>query len=195
MIRFMDEPPEAGILGAYILNADGTPQWSFGKFPTILSETITAWGLNSRWPLARWFGPQLGFSDDYIETDWVLGAALMIRREALEQAGALDEGFFMYSEEIDLAYRVKKAGWKNYVLRSAPVIHLGQQSTRQVPASMKAELFRSKARYFLKHRGWAAAQLMKTIFGASILSKRWGYRLLGKTEPGNLWAQTWEHYS
>jgi N-acetylglucosaminyl-diphospho-decaprenol L-rhamnosyltransferase len=195
MVKFMEDQPGAGIVGANILNPDNTPQLCFGKFPSVLSESMTAWGFNSRWPLSRWQSPPLGFSGEHIETDWVLGAALLIRHEVLIQAGGLDEDYFMYSEEVDLAYRVKKVGWHVFVLGTAPVVHLGGQSSQQIPAPMKAELFRSKVRYFLKHHGQTSAGVVNAMFGASILGKRWVYRLLGKMHLSNMWSETWAYYS
>jgi GT2 family glycosyltransferase len=194
MVAFMKAYPMAGIVGAYIRNPDGTPQRCFGAFPTVVSESICAWGLDSRLPFARWFVARPIEPNGHLETDWVLGAALMIRRKTLEQIGVLDENYFMYSEEIDLCYRVKKAGWRNFILGTAHIIHLGGQSTRQMSATMKAQLFLSKLRYFRKHRGRAAAAFLNVMFGASILSKRWVYYLYGKTEMSNLWVETWTHF-
>ena len=70
----MSDHPEAGVVGAYILNPDGTPQWCFGRFPTILSETACAWGLNTRSRFSTGYGPGSTFATDSLEVDWVLGA-------------------------------------------------------------------------------------------------------------------------
>ena len=70
-----------------------------------------------------------------------------------------------------------QAGWKNYVLGTAHITHLGQQSTGQAPAAMKAELFRSKLRYFRKQHGAMAAQWLRLGFSASILARLFYYRL------------------
>ena len=193
MVSFMQSRPEAGIVGPLVLNVDGTPQRCYGAFPDIFSESIYAWGLDSRWPLSRWFGASSGFLTNGTETGWVLGAALMIRREALEKVGFLDDSYFMYSEEIDLAYRVRKAGWRNFVLGCARIIHLGGQSTQQNRALMKAELFRSKVRYFRKHHGAAAAGWMIMVFSTSIWAKWLAYYLLGKSDVSKSWAETWSY--
>ena len=195
MVEFMDAHPDAGIVGSYVLNPDGTPQACFWKFPTLVSETAYAFGLDSRQPFSTWFGPQLGFEKEYLQIDWVLGASLLIRRAALDQAGLLDEQFFMYSEEVDLCYRVAQAGWKNYVLGTARITHFGGQSSRQMPAPMKAELFHNKIKYFRKHKGPPMAWAMCAIFSASILSRMWMYRLRGCTQMFDLWSEAWEYFT
>lgn len=195
MHTFMLEHPEVGIVGAFILNSDRTPQLCFGKFPTLVSEAAYSWGLDSRLPLGGHLARGLRASANWLETDWVMGAALMTKREVVKQTGGLDEAFFMYSEEIDFAYRAKKAGWKTFVLRNAPIIHLGHQSSDKAPDRMKAELFRSKVRYFEKHRGHVAALLLRAIFALSILTKRWFYLLAGRQAQSRIWANTWSRYA
>jgi N-acetylglucosaminyl-diphospho-decaprenol L-rhamnosyltransferase len=195
MVSFMDEHPDAGVVGGFVLNPDGTPQACFWDFPTIVSETAYAWGLDSRQPFLCWFGPRLGFKQDFLQVGWVLGATLMIRREALTQVGLLDENFFMYSEEVDWCYRVRQAGWKNYVLGAARIIHFGGQSSKQIPAPMKAELFRSKVKFFRKHQGAGAAALMEFVFAASIFTRQWMYRLRGNAEKVAIWTEASEYFS
>ena len=192
MIKFLDENPCAGIVGAWVQNPDGTPQRCYGNFPTIFSESAYAWGLDSR--LSKWFVRRSSLLQDAQQTDWVLGAALMIRRDILNQVGHLDEEYFMYSEEIDLCYRVKQKGWTNYVLGTAHIIHLGGQSSQQIPAPMKAELFRSKVKYFRKHHGLGVSLLMFLIFATSILARRLLYRLQGQTQRSNVWAEVWKYF-
>jgi N-acetylglucosaminyl-diphospho-decaprenol L-rhamnosyltransferase len=194
MVSFLDEHPEAGIVGASVLNPDGTPQRCFGSFPTILSESAYAWGLDSSPLCSKWLVPAPLHSDECRQTDWVLGAALMVRRAALDRVGYLDEEYFMYSEEIDLCHRVKKDGWTNYVLAAAPIIHLGGQSAQQIPAPMKAELFRSKVKYFRKHRGRLAAAFMHSVFALSILARRAAYRLRGRKQTVGLWTDVWSYF-
>lgn len=190
IVAFMHSTPRAGIVGANVINPDGSPQRCFGKFPTLLSESIYAWGLDTRLPIER----QVVLDGHAVETDWVLGAALAARRDALVQVGGFDEAYFMYSEEVDLCYRVKQAGWRNFILPSAHVVHFGGESTRQMPAAMKAELFRSKVRYFRKHRGALAANVMHLMFGASIWGRRVAHTLRGRKEASALWTEAWTHF-
>jgi hypothetical protein len=193
MAAFMDAHPETGILGGNILNADGTSQFCYGRFPSLLSETAFAWGLDTHFPLSMRFKPCFA-KREFIETDWVVGAALMVRRELLDRVGLLDESYFMYSEEIDLAYRARCDGWRTYVLRDARIVHLRQQSSKQAAAAMKAQLFRSKVLYFQKHHGRTAASLLQSVFASSILAKWWVYRLQRKSGLSQMWSETFKHF-
>jgi GT2 family glycosyltransferase len=92
-----------------------------------------------------------------------------LRRAALEQVGLFDEGYFIYSEEVDLCYRLGQAGWPLYWVPEAEVIHYGGQSTRQVAMDMFLRLYQSKLLYFRKHHGWLAAQGYKLILVVATL--------------------------
>jgi GT2 family glycosyltransferase len=85
--------------------------------------------------------------------DWVVGACLLVRREAYEQIGGLDEGFFMYSEELDWCRRCKSAGWQITYLPTATVIHHEGRSSEQVVPARHIHFQSSKVRYFRKHHG------------------------------------------
>jgi len=105
MVEFMTAHPNTGGLGPKLLNPDLTSQ----REGSLLSKRF--W--NSKTP---------------IETNFLTGAALMIRRGVFEKVGLLDENFFFYNEDIDICRRIKKAGWKLYFLPSAQIIHIGQQT-------------------------------------------------------------------
>jgi GT2 family glycosyltransferase len=185
---------DASIVGADVRNADGSPQWSYGTFPSIGSEILYAVGVNSRRPFAHWLQPSVPPLPIGQETDWVLGAALVVRRSVLSQVGLLDEQYFMFSEEVDFARRVKNAGGKVYVLGGATIIHLGQQSTRQISGAMKAELFRSKVRYFRKHHGSAAALVLEVVFGVSVLARIAVFRMRSAPERERVWIAAWKRW-
>ena len=89
---------------------------------------------------------------------------MMVRREAMEQVGLLDEGFFMYCEEVDWARRLREAGWAIFCVPSAEVVHFEGQSTRQFRESMFVALWRSRMRLFAKHEGrfynWAVRRIL-----------------------------------
>jgi N-acetylglucosaminyl-diphospho-decaprenol L-rhamnosyltransferase len=85
------------------------------------------------------------------QIDHPLGACLLVRREVIDQVGLMDDGFFMYCEEIDWCLRIKRAGWQIWHVGDAPIIHHGGQSTSQFRSRMFVELHRSRARFFAKH--------------------------------------------
>ncbi|WP_013325277.1 glycosyltransferase family 2 protein [Gloeothece verrucosa] len=126
LIQFMDENPNVGLSGAQLLFPDGSIQPSPRRFPT--------WGsvLARRSPL-RIFLRNSGFNRRHLmldidhsqpfPVDWLLGACLLIRQEVLETVGPLDEGFFLYVEDIDWARRIHQQGWKVYYIPTAQIIH------------------------------------------------------------------------
>ena len=100
--------------------------------------------------------------DDAIQpVDWLVGACLLVRREAYQQVGGLDEGFFMYSEELDWCRRIKSAGWEIVYLPTATVVHHEGKSSEQVVAARHIYFQSSKVRYFRKHHGAVQAELLR----------------------------------
>lgn len=170
LVDFLDEHPEAGAVGARILNPDGSLQISSHPRPTLSRELWRLFHLDAlspyaMYPLAKWETNQPQ------EVDVLGGACLLLRKEVLEQVGLLDEDYFIYAEEVDLCYRIQRAGWRIYWVPQAEVVHFGGQSTRQVPTEMFLHLYRSNIKYFRKHYGWSAAQIYKLILGIAALSR------------------------
>ena len=163
MLDYMDAHPQAGVLGPQLLYADRTIQSTRRRFPTLAAAFFESTWLQPlaprRW-LDRYYARDL--PDDAIaEVDWLVGAALMVRREAYEQVGGLDEGFFMYSEELDWCRRMKAAGWRVVYLPSAQIIHHEAKSSAQVPAATHIRFNTSKVRYFRKSHGALAAEVLR----------------------------------
>jgi hypothetical protein len=90
--------------------------------------------------------------------DWVKGAALLARREAIERVGPMDEEFFMYSEELDWCRRFREAGWRVVYLPTAQIVHHEGKSSEQVVAARHIHFQTSKVRYFRKYHGAVAAE-------------------------------------
>ena len=163
MVAYMDEHPEVGALGPQLLNPDGSVQSSRRRFPTLTTAFLESTVLQLWFPdnavLRRYY--VLDRPDDEVqEVDWVVGAAILIRREAWDQVGPLDEGFFMYSEELDWCRRARERGWRVVYLPAAQVVHYGAQSSEQVKPLQHIHFQRSKVRYFRKHHGpWQAEAL------------------------------------
>ncbi len=194
LLDFQCTHPQAGIIGAFLLNRDGSPQPSALRFPSFWSETFFAFGLDSRLPFALWLGRRGHFMGEWVRSDCVSGAAFMIKRLVLDMVGMFDEKFYMYSDEVDLQLRSKQAGWEIYVLPSAPVVHLGAASTRQSAEKMKAELFSSKLYYFRKHHSRVSALALSWVFKASILGRILKYYLVGNARERDMWIQAWKHF-
>jgi hypothetical protein len=179
MVAFMESHPEAGVVGSALLNPDHSSQPSFALFPRPLVEAI--------WPSTNWSHYLIQHKDRPFEADSVCGAALLVRREVLEQVGPLDTDFDpIYSEEVEWCYRIKKTGWKIYSLPDANIIHYGSYTmNRAVPR--KYELLLShKARYFRKHSGLYAVRLYKTALYLATMVKFLWWSLISLTRPHDM---------
>ena len=163
MVAFADAHPDVGVVGPQLLNPDGSVQSSRRRFPTLATAFFESTWLQPYAPrrlLERYY--VLDRSDDEVqEVDWVTGAALMARREAIEQVGPLDEGFFMYSEELDWCRRFKEAGWRVVYLPTAQIVHHVGKSSEQVLPARHIHFQTSKVRYFRKYHGPVAAELLR----------------------------------
>ena len=168
LVKFMDEHRRAGACGGKLLYGDGTLQHSAFRFPTLaqifldffpLNWRLTDSRFNGRYP-REWYARGKPF-----QVDHPLGADFLVRREAVEQVGWLDDKFFIYCEEIDWAIRLKRAGWQIWCVPQAEIVHHEAQSTRQFRDAMFVELWRARKRLFTKHYSplfrWAANQIIR----------------------------------
>jgi GT2 family glycosyltransferase len=183
LVRFADERPAAGIVGAMLLNPDGSFQGSFADFPSLHSELLSAAGLGTRL-FGRWY-PNYGphGSQGTRRVDYVQGACMLARRAAIERVGMLDEGYFMYNEETDWCLRMCYAGWETWYTPEAQIVHYGGQSTRQVRHAMIQALYRSKVRFFHQHYGPIRATILRAGFVAVLRAKWAALALLGVVRP------------
>lgn len=152
---------DVAVIGLRLLNPDGTLQPSGRKLPKVWEFVLALLGFH-RLMEARWFAGR-DFSAVQ-EVEEVSGAALAIRREVFEKVGGMDEGFFLFFEELDLCRRVKEAGWKVVSLPEAKVKHLWGASVKRVPNIARRAQCQSAFRYFRKHHGLAAAILVSIAF-------------------------------
>jgi GT2 family glycosyltransferase len=156
LLSFMVGHPESGAAGAQLLNLDGSKQNSIAKFPSLATELLNK-------SLLRWLFPEAfpGKERDYsqpIEVDSVIGACMMIRRDAMAQVGLLDEDYFLFLEETDWCYRMKRAGWKIYHVPQAEVYHFQGKGVEIEKKRARVEYFHSRYHFFKKNRGslqWA----------------------------------------
>ncbi len=166
MVAHMNAHPDVGALGPMLLNPDGSVQSSRRRFPTPATAFVESTTLQSWFPRHRLlcdYYVQDKPDDAIAEVDWVTGACLLARREALDQVGLLDDGYFMYSEELDWCRRAKAAGWKVVYFPEAQVIHYGGQSSEQVKAFQIIRFNRSKIRYFRKYHGALVATSLRVF--------------------------------
>jgi GT2 family glycosyltransferase len=101
--------------------------------------------------------------DASAEVDWLVGACLMVRREAILDVGLMDEAYFMYSEELDWCWRIKAADWRIVYLPAARIVHYVGQSSDQAVTERHINFHRAKLRYFSKYHGRVATGFLRTV--------------------------------
>jgi hypothetical protein len=153
LVDFMDAHPHAGACSPALLLADGAAQpYAFGQDPSL--GYLLRRGINRllcRRPLHDWA------TSASRPVDWVSGACLVLRRQALAQVGGFDEAMFMYFEDVDLCRRLRQAGWEVWHHPAVGITHLGGQSLKQNPAARTA--YQQSLRYFYRKHYGRAAQL------------------------------------
>jgi N-acetylglucosaminyl-diphospho-decaprenol L-rhamnosyltransferase len=159
MLEQMERLPSAGICGAHLSYGDGSFQHGAFHFPSLTQVALDFFPLigisgaqrlrdsriNGRYPAAKWQ------SQRPFAVDFVLGAAMFVRAAAINDIGGLDDGYFMYCEEMDWALRMQQAGWRVYALPTAHVTHHEGQSSRQLRWDSYERLWRSRFRFYTKH--------------------------------------------
>lgn len=154
MLEYMDQHSETGMLGPRILNPDGTLQPSCMGFPNLWNNFCRAFALDSFFPKSRLFGGRLmAFSphDTICGAEVLNGCFWMVRQEALDQVGLLDENFFIYGEDNDWCKRFGDAGWKVVFFPGAEAIHYGGASSSNAPVRFYIEMHRANLQYYKKH--------------------------------------------
>jgi GT2 family glycosyltransferase len=155
MVRFLDEHPDAGACGPKLLNSDGSLQTNGRRFPTPWREFLGVSGLR-RLDRAG-FDRRLEYGrtdfDVTCRVDVVSGACLMVRRDVMERVGMLDERFYMFYEEYEWCWRMRRAGWVVYYVADSRVTHHWMGAVKQRSRAMTAQLYRSQWLYYRKTAG------------------------------------------
>ena len=164
LVGYADDHPRVGIVGPQLRYGDGNLQSSRRRFPTVATLFLESTILQRWWPqnavLDRYYVHDR--PDDAITAvDWVVGAAMLVRRDVLDQVGGFDEGFFMYSEELDLCRRAVNAGWQVLYVPAAMVTHYEGRSSEQAVAARHIHFHTSRVRYARKYHGSAIAQMLR----------------------------------
>lgn len=152
LVDYADEHLDAGMVGPKLLNKDGTLQESWAKFPTFWSE-LTGRPVRYRRPLGN---PPFAY-----DVDSILGACMLVRSEVVDTVGMLDEGYFMYSEEVDWCFRIRSNGWKVHYQPMAEVFHIGGASASMNSLRQLSLLYQNKIRFFNKNYGYLKAVLLR----------------------------------
>jgi GT2 family glycosyltransferase len=181
LVCFLRAHPRAAVAGGGLRYGDGAFQHSAFRFPSLaqialdffpLNWRLLESPLNGRYAQARRHTP--------FQIDHPLGAFMCLRRTAFEQAGGFDEAFFMYVEEVDLCYRIKRAGWEVWCVPDAVAVHLGGQSTRLNAPAMFVQLHRSRQLFYRRHysRAFQVAARVLVWLGAGAAAAKEGWAAL-----------------
>ena len=176
LARHLRRNPRAAVVGPRLANPDGSLQVScfpfLGTFQLMLEKTPMARWL-ARAPVLRnhWLLSCSGHDRSRV-VPWVLGAAMAIRREAFEAIGGFDPSYFMYSEEIDLCYRFKAAGWEVHFTPAGLVVHVGGASTGQRRPEMAVRQVASSKLFYRRHYSRPRVLALEAMISAAMLG-RW----------------------
>ena len=154
---FLDENPKVGNVGPRVLNPDRTLQCSCRRFPTLWNNFCSATGLAAAFKGSRFFVGEHMFSFPHDRTkavDILVGCFSMVRREAFEAVGLLDEDLFMYGDDVDWCRRCWKAGWQVVFYPGAEAIHDRGKITAPYPVRFAVAQQRSVIHYWTKHHGF-----------------------------------------
>lgn len=180
MVKFLEDNPQAGMVGCRLLNKDGTYQASAGPFPNLWITFIMLFA-------EHWLGDLVrGSFAQKKEVDWVMGAAMMVRKEVIDKAGLMDESIFMYMDEVEWCYRIKKAGFKVMFYPGAEIIHLFGASSRAGRTDPIVNIYRGLLYFYKKHYSPLSVFILKIMLklkarGALILGFLTNNRYLKQT--------------
>ncbi len=168
LVAFADAHPDAAVVGPRLRNPDGTLQRSVRGFPTL-------WRLATEYFFLRRLAPRsgalnafyaAGFAHDEVrEAEFLMGAVWLVRRAAIDEVGPADESFFLFSEEVDWAYRFRQAGWRSLFYPDAGATHVYGASHG---GRLFVEIQRGHLRFLAKHRGAAYAERARRLLRLSL---------------------------
>ncbi len=194
LVEFMNANPQVGIAGSRLEDQDGTPQRSAFRFPSVFGEVESGLRLGVATRLLSRSVVAPSVKDTAHATDWVAGASMIVRREVIEQVGLMDEGYFLYFEEVDYCRKANRAGWPCWYVPSSRVVHLVGQSTgvtdmKREPRRVPDYWFASRRRYFRKNHGATYSRIADAAWACSHALwrvRRWLQRKPDNDPPGLL---------
>ena len=164
MVAYLQAHSDVGALGPQLLNPDGSIQSSRRRFPTAATGFLESTWLEGLAPgvLRRYYALDLP-DDATADVDWLTGACIMVPRAIYEEIGGLDEGYYMYSEELDWCRRIKATGRRVVYFPAAQVTHHIGKSSEQAVTARHINFQRAKLRYFRKYHGRVLAGAMRVF--------------------------------
>ena len=176
LVEFAEAYPRAGVVGPRLVNPDGTLQRSVRGFPTVWRLATEYFFLRKLAPRSRALNAFYAARFDHAtvrEAEFLMGACMLVRREAVDEVGSLDEDFFLFSEETDWHFRFRAAGWQVLFYPGAEVVHVGGAGHG---GRMFVEQVRGHLRFLAKHRGAAEAERARKLLLVSLRVRAAAFR-------------------
>jgi GT2 family glycosyltransferase len=188
LFRVLDATPRAGFVGPRLVNPDGSSWVAAFHFPSLMREVAQMLGILA---LQRRFPKLVPDADHPVRVDWVTGAATLIRWDTVEALGDMDDGYFLYFEEIDYMLQGRRLGWESWHAPAARVLHeagaaTGVEDSWSRQGRQPAYWFQSWARYYAKNHGAAYARITAALtlvaMAFGVLQRRLRGRPFGGSE-------------
>jgi GT2 family glycosyltransferase len=174
-ISFLELHEDAGALGIKMLDGSGRfLKESKRAFPSPLTSLYKLFGLSQLFPKSKTFSRyHLGYlnDDENNPVDVLAGAFMMIKKEVLDKTGSFDETFFMYGEDVDLSYRIQKAGYKNYYFAESSIIHFKGESTRKGSMNYVRMFYSAMSIFVRKHYSGSQAGIFNFLIHIAIWTR------------------------
>jgi N-acetylglucosaminyl-diphospho-decaprenol L-rhamnosyltransferase len=169
--EYLDQQPRAAVVGPRLRNPDGSLQPSCSAFLGTFRLTLEKSPLGKLLAHLPWIRNNVLLlwspHDRARRVPWVLGAALAVRRSAFEAIGGFDESYFMYAEEADLCYRLRREGWETHFAPVTDIVHLGGASTAPLGPEMEVQRIVSAVRFYRRHYHRAHRELLVVMIKAA----------------------------
>lgn len=166
-IEFMDKNPTVGICGGQLLNRDGSKQNSIANIPNLATELLNKSLLRRLFP-QKYLGKELEIEKP-IEVESIIGAFMVIRKEAINDVGLMDEAYFFFFEETDWCMMMRNKGWKVIHHPDVKLYHLQGQTAKKVHIAARIEYWRSRYIFFRKHYGKTTLRILQISLIAKLL--------------------------
>ncbi len=199
MVAWMEAHPKAGVVTAALINKDGSLQGTGGYFPNLFR--VFAWmffleniplvdrlikPFHPMHPNSPFYKGEVFFKKPH-QRDWVTGAFFLMRKKVVEEVGLMDEDYFMYVEEVDYCWRIKKAGWQVWFLPQWKIVHLGGASSTSEFALLSE--YQGIKIFYQKHKPAWQGWLLKWLLKAGAALRFVVYNLLKRKELAAIYVK------
>ena len=195
LVDFADKIKDLGALGPKLLNIDKTIQQSVGFVPNL--PQVFYWmsfldDLPFGYILKPFHIDHDSFYQKEHEVDWVTGAAILIPKNIIKKTGMLDENIFMYGEEVEWCYRIKKEGYKVVFTPESQIIHIGRGSSGKISSRAFIGEFKGLIYFYKKHKGILPLQLLRIFLKIGALARIFIFTLTGRVELAKVYVEVFK---